>query len=130
MMQKISWVHAAVLVFFAWQFYELNESVKRLQMTVNSVQRPSQAPDVVNALNPPLVQIQKNQTSIVAGLSYIEIMLEGVVRKQGLPLQGARDLFNKIPGNPPAGWRWQTPWEDVPAPVPAPASNAEKPTSR
>ena len=107
---KLPWLVAVGAIAFAYQQYELHESVRRLERNVQSISSNtgSQLHATQNNL---LAQMQLNQRSSVAGLSYIELVVEGIARKQGLPIERAREAFEKLPNNPPPGWRGDAPGE-------------------
>jgi hypothetical protein len=64
-----------------------------------------------------LQAIVQNQVSAAAGLGYLELLLEGIARKMGLPIEQAHIEFGKRPGGVPAGWTWTNVWETPNAPA-------------
>jgi hypothetical protein len=105
------------LLVMSWFIYDLKSEVQQLRQLAQNNQ--NQAANTVNVLNPALAQIQQNQVSSAAGLHYLELLLEGLVRHDGLPIDKARDAFKKRAGGVPAGWNWNTPWETPAESVPA-----------
>lgn len=93
--------------YLAFSVHELEQQVDRLPRSFPG----DQSGAVVNALNTPLLQIQKNQVSMTAGLHYLELLLEGVVRNDKLPIDSARKAFEARKEGVPPGWNWNDPWE-------------------
>ncbi len=106
--------------YLAYSIGELKDDVRYVQQLAGM--RSDNSGQIVNALNPPLMQIQKNQMSASAATQYSELLLEGLVRKAGLPLDKARAEFERLQKGTPAGWTWLPVWEAAPAPAPAPAT--------
>lgn len=97
--------------YLAFSVHELEEQVDRLPRSFTT---DHSAVNAVNAFNPPLLQIQKNQVSMAAGLHYLELLLEGVVRNDKLPIESARKAFGERADGVPPGWNWNAPWETAP----------------
>lgn len=97
------------LLVMSYFIYDLKSEVQELRQVAQVSQ--NQAANTANVLAPSLVAIQRNQVSAAAGLHYLELLLEGVVRHDGLPIDNARTMFKNRAGGVPAGWNWNTPWE-------------------
>lgn len=101
------------VVYNSWTVATLRADIKRSSNTQSS------APHVdLGQLNAPLLQIQQNQVSAQAALSYNEMLTEGLVRKAGLPIEEARAVFEKREPGLPSGWTWLSVWEATPEPTP------------
>jgi hypothetical protein len=55
--------------------------------------------------------LDRNMRLLNASHGYFELLLEGLTRKAGLPVDSARGLFEKRKGGVPSGWTWQPAWE-------------------
>jgi hypothetical protein len=104
------------LLVMSWLIYDLKSEVERLRFAVGN---RNDSANTVNALNVPLLTIQQNQVSAAAGLHYLELLAEGMARKNGLPVEQAREAFKKRAGGVPPGWNWNAAWEGT-APVETP----------
>ena len=100
------------VLYLAWAVHDLRQTVLQTRTVVTS------QPAMVQDLNPPLLQIQKNQVSITRGLAYLELLTEGLARRAGLPVAQARAAFEAQPGGVPPGWTWNEVWEGDAAPAP------------
>lgn len=100
------------VVYTSWTVATLRSDVATLQWTQNSQRCPSVD---LQALNAPLLQTQKNQVSMTGALSYAELLLEGIARNAGLPIEEARQIFSQRPGGIPEGWTWLESWETAKA---------------
>ena len=74
-----------------------------------------------NAPELALSSIDQTAQAMTASHSYAELLLEGLVRKAGLPLDRARAAFEALPStHRPQSWKWLEPWEQ-----PTGSTNAE-----
>lgn len=101
---------AAVIVGGVYSHCTLEEKVRRVETMASVCRCP-----VSNAGQVALGLISTNHQSFAASHTYFEIMLEGLVRKAGLPLPAARaQLKKQLGGKLPLSWRWVPDWETVP----------------
>jgi hypothetical protein len=107
------------LLVMSWFIYDLRSEVQQLRQLTQANQ--NQAANTGNVLGPSLAAIQQNQVSASAGLHYLELLLEGLVRHDALPIEQARTAFKKRAGGVPAGWNWNSPWETTSPAESAPA---------
>jgi hypothetical protein len=128
------WVLAAAVAFTGWQMFETNKDMKRMKNDIATMSANAN-PSYIGGASPSEA-LNQNFDTIIANQSYNEILLEGVVRKLGLPIDRARAEFEKRPGGVPATWQWNSPWESVqpaektPADVPAKPATPAAPTNK
>lgn len=101
---------AAVIVGGVYSHCTLEEKVRRVETMASVCRCP-----VSNAGQAALGLISTNHQVFATSHTYFEIMLEGLVRKAGLPLPAARaQLKKQLGGKLPLSWRWVPEWETVP----------------
>lgn len=109
-----------ILALGAFNFYLYSDTQEELrrQAQTGHVQCPDNHGTVAA-----LTQAQRNQLSMVASHTYFELLLEGIARRLGLPLDRARSAFEaEVKANKPPSWKWLDAWEGA-----APASSSSAP---
>ena len=95
-----------------WSIYShttLSDEVARAQRAASICSCPQSNVAQVTA-----AQLDALTRHAVASHSYFEHLLEGLVRKNGLSLEAAREAFAagmEPHGGLPEGWRWLMAWE-------------------
>ena len=100
-------------------YYQLHERIQSTERLASTCRCPTS-----NAGHHALAQIGRVSQNMTWSHSYFERLLEGLARRNGLPLEAARQQFSKqFPAAVSRGWKWLAPWEGgaVKEPVPSPA---------
>jgi hypothetical protein len=107
----------ALGVYAHWATLERLDGVEQRAATCSCP--TSKAPDLA------LSTIDQTAELMSAAHSYAELLLEGLVRNAGLPLDQARKAFEALMvAHKPRDWRWLEPWEGPAAGATAPRQPA------
>ena len=110
-------VMAIMFCFGLYGYNELSEVQQSIKMQASTCNCPMDNKSAVT-----LHVVSDYVRTWGATSSYFEHLLEGIARREGLPLEKAREAWRKgladVKMDVPKGWRYLKPWEGKAAPNP------------